>query len=84
MFTMMANNQDILAHYSNKACEGDVQVEDTYFMGFKKMRKTIWNGDLDLKKFKNHLNMHGSVDVEGQDTVESSGDEESEEGEVEM
>ena len=62
MHTMMANNQDILGQYSFQSRNIDSKIEDTYRMGIKNLRKTICNLDHDLKKFKNHLNIHYSED----------------------
>ena len=84
MFTMIANNQDILAQFSTKTSNGDSKVEDTYSLGIWKLRKRIRNGDMNLQKFKSHLHVHRTVDTQGDEGSGSSDDGESQAGEMEV
>ena len=77
MYTMMANNKDILAQYSSRSGNNNNPICDTYRSGMKKLRERICDKDIDLKIFKNHLNLHY---IKGTDAAEEGGCSSMEEG----
>ncbi|EFP85455.2 uncharacterized protein PGTG_11811 [Puccinia graminis f. sp. tritici CRL 75-36-700-3] len=76
MFSIMGNNRDILAQYSNAAKKRITKVLNTYIMGIKKMRTTICTSDIDLKKFKKNLTTQtGTTNERGDNSCSSDDDE---------
>ncbi|POW22876.1 hypothetical protein PSHT_00854 [Puccinia striiformis] len=55
MFTLMANNRDILDQESNHIGPVITRTEDFYLSGINKFQSHICQVDSSITKFKNHL-----------------------------